>query len=166
MLFPEKLNGRFARLERPKTGNSIWISYSDDLIYWGGHDRVMGPRAGFWDSSRVGAGAPAMRIPEGWLLIYYGMKETSAGPLFRLGTAILDGNDPTKIIGRSNVPILSAREKYERIGDLPNTIFTSGAIIEDGIVRLIYSGADSCVCLGMMTVADIVETCSRSVGEF
>lgn len=165
-LFSEKIDGRYARLERPAESGSIWINYSDDLIYWGGHEVVLSPRDGFWDAARVGAGAPPMKIPEGWLLIYYGVKNTSAGPLFRLGAAILDQKDPTRLVDRSNIPILAPRENYERIGDLTNIVFTTGAFIEDGEVKIIYSGADSCVCLGTTTVAEIVDTCSKSRGDF
>ena len=167
VLFPEKINGKFARLERPREGNSIWISYSDDLVYWGGSELLLTPRGGWWDWSRVGAGPPPMRIPEGWLLIYYGVKETQSGPLFRLGAAILDGEDPAKLVGRSNIPILSPREDYERIGNLSNIVFATGAFIKnENEVNIVYSGADSCVCLGSTTIGEIVQTCARSKEEF
>ncbi|MFC1498245.1 glycosidase [Verrucomicrobiota bacterium] len=165
-LFCEKIDGRYARLERPAQGKSIWISYSDDLIHWGSSEVLLSPRGGFWDSDRVGAGAPPMRIQEGWLLIYYGVKETSAGPLFRLGAAILDGDDPSIVLHRSNIPILGPREDYERIGDLHNIVFTTGAFIDGETVSIFYSGADSCVCMGRTTVGEIVETCLNSAREF
>jgi predicted GH43/DUF377 family glycosyl hydrolase len=166
-LFPERINGRYVRLERPTAGSSIWISYSDDLVYWGDSRLLVSPRGGFWDWSRVGAGPPPVRIEEGWLLIYYGVKKTSAGDLFRLGAAILDGDDPAKVVGRSNIPVLSPREDYERIGDLMNIIFSTGAIVgSDGNVQIFYGGADSCVCLGTTTVAEIVETCAKSREAF
>jgi predicted GH43/DUF377 family glycosyl hydrolase len=166
-LFPEKIKGRYARLERPAQGHSIWISYSDDLVFWGANEPVLSPRHGFWDTSRVGTGPPPIKIPQGWLLIYYGVKNTSAGPLFRLGAAILDEKDPTVLVGRSNIPILSPREDYERIGDLGNIVFTTGAIIEDSReVNILYSGASSCICLGTTTIEEIVDTCSESEREF
>lgn len=166
-LFPEKINGRYARLERPAAGGSIWLSYSNDLTYWGDSRPLLGPRAGFWDSSRVGTGPPPLRIPEGWLLIYYGVKMTSAGPLYRLGAAILDEKNPGKVVERSNIPILASRERYERIGDLSNIVFCTGAIIdENNSIQLFYTGADSCLCRGTVDIEDIVDTCSRSVEEF
>ena len=165
-LFCEQIDGRYARLERPAQGESIWISYSDDLIHWGGSEVLISPRGGFWDCNRVGAGAPPMRIKEGWLLIYYGVKKTSAGPLFRLGAAILDGDDPSIVLHRSNIPILSPREDYERIGDLGNIVFTTGAFIDGDTVSIFYSGADSCVCMGRTTVSEIVETCFNSARDF
>ena len=167
VLFPEKIKGKYARLERPWEGGSIWVSYSDDLTYWGWSEVVMTPRGGFWDYHRIGVAVPPMAIDLGWLFCYYGVKETSAGPLFRLGAAILDRHDPAKVIGRTNVPILSPREEYERIGDIPNLVFSCGAVIEDdGVYRIYYGAANSCICVGTAKVEDIVHACSESAKEF
>jgi len=166
-LFPRKIKGRYARLERPWNKGSIWVSYSDDLQYWGWSDFVMGPRSGHWDMSRVGTATPPMEIEQGWLLVYYGIKSTSAGPLFRLGAAILDKEEPSEVIGRTNVPILMPREDYERIGDMPNLIFSCGAVIEDGgKFRLYYGAANSCICLGTTDVEKIVEACLSSERKY
>ena len=164
-LFPEKINGRFALLERPST-NAIWIAFSDDLVYWGNRTVVMSPRGGYWDSDRVGAAAPPMAIEGGWLLIYYGVRNTSGGPLFRLGAAILDRSDPSQVVARSNVPILSPREKYERIGDVGNLVFSTGACLDNGDVLVYYGASDSCICLGTASLDDIVHACLASAREF
>lgn len=161
-LFPERINGRYARLERSKPGNGVWISYSDDLNYWGNSDLVLGPRGNFWDRNKVGVAAPPMRVSQGWLFIYYGVRMTSAGPLYRLGAAILDPGDPRKVVGRCRTPLLSARDERERIGDLPNSVFASGATIEDGTISLLYNGADSGLCIGTITVAEVVDACNAS----
>ncbi|MBW2221833.1 MAG: glycoside hydrolase family 130 protein [Deltaproteobacteria bacterium] len=159
-LFPSKINGKYARLERPTEGNSIWISYSDDLIYWGESKSVLSPRDGFWDLNRVGTGPPPVEIEKGWLIIYYGVKETSAGPLYRLGAVVLDKEDPTKVLGRSNIPILSPREDYERIGDTPNIVFATGALIEkNGSLEIYYGAADSCICMGTANIEEIQNIC-------
>jgi len=84
VLFPDKIKGRYARLERPGDG-SIWITYSNDLLHWGGSELVISPRGGFWDESRIGAGATPMEIDQGWLVLYYGVKEAPAGPIYRIG---------------------------------------------------------------------------------
>ncbi len=166
-LFSKKIKGRYARLERPWNGGNIWISYSDDLDYWGWPEFVMGPRSGHWDMHRIGTGTPPMEIEEGWLIIYYGIKQTSAGPLFRLGAAVLDRENPAKVVGRTNVPILTPREEYERIGDMPNLVFTCGAVIEDGgKFRLYYGAANSCICLGTTDVERIINACLVSEREF
>jgi len=167
VLFPKKIKGRYARLERPWAGNSIWISFSDDLEYWGWSEIVMTPRAGFWDSDRIGAATPPMEIDQGWLLIYYGIKQTSSGPLFRLGAAILDAENPIRVLGRTNVPILSPREEYERIGDVTNLVFSCGAIIEPtGEVKIYYGAANSCISLGTTKIEKIIEAHMESEKEF
>jgi len=166
-LFPRKIGGRYAMLERPFAGGSIWISYSDDLAYWGSSTVVMTPRSGFWDSTRIGAACPPIEIERGWLLIYYGEKGTSSGPLVRLGTAILDRGDPSRVIARSNIPILSPRENYERIGDVNNVVFSCGALLEGGEELKVYYGAsNSCICLGIGTLRDAIRVCEESAEEF
>lgn len=164
-LFPEKINGKYCRLERPREGGSIWASYSNDLIYWGNMRLVMGPRAGYWDYHRVGPGVPPIRIEQGWLLIYYGIKSTSAGPLFRLGAAILDAKEPTKILGRADIPVLSPEFRYERVGDVGNLVFATGGILEDRALMVYYAGADSCVCVATSDVDKIIERCLSGSGH-
>ena len=167
VLFPRKINGKYARLERPWSGRSIWVTYSDDLEYWGGSEVVISPRGGFWDNDHVGVATPPLEISEGWLFIYYGVKHTAAGPLFRLGAAILDGEDLTGVVGRTNVPILSPREEYERIGDVPNLVFSCGAILEpDGVMKLYYGASNSCICVATTGIQEIVDTCMQSYKEF
>ena len=166
VLFPRTVGGKYVLLKRPNPGSSIWLSYSDDLVFWGSSTVVMTPRRGHWDSDRVGAAAPPIELDEGWLLIYYGERSTSAGPLVRLGAAILDRDDPARVLARSNIPILSPRERYERIGDVPNVVFSCGALLEDGQVKLYYGASDSCICLGTASPEEIVRTCFESEREF
>ncbi len=166
-LFPEKINGRYARLERPASGNSIWLSYSDDLVFWGNSEVVLSPRSGFWDSARVGTGTPPIKLSDSWLIIYYGVKKTSAGPLFRLGAALLDLDNPTKLIGRANIPVLAPREDYERIGDQGNIVFCTGAFIQQkNKLQIVYCGADSCICIGSTSIDEIIDSCMSSKEDF
>jgi predicted GH43/DUF377 family glycosyl hydrolase len=105
-----------------------------------------------------------MKVDQGWLIIYYGVKRTSAGPLFRLGVAILDARNPARVIGRTDEPILSPRERYERIGDLPNLVFSCGAVIEpDGEMKLYYGASNSCIAVGTTSVDRIVAACMNEV---
>lgn len=161
-LFPRKVKGRYVRLDRPfggGTGN-IWLSYSDDLLHWGDSEVVMTTRGGFWDSDRIGACAPPIETSEGWLHIYHGVKNTSAGPLYRMGAVLLDLDNPAKVICRSSVPILTPREYYERVGDIGNVVFSCGAILEDeGRLRIYYGAADTCICLGFANIDDLIDTC-------
>jgi predicted GH43/DUF377 family glycosyl hydrolase len=166
VLFPKKIKGKYARLERPCDG-SIWITYSDDLLHWGASELVISPRGGFWDDSRIGAGATPMEIEQGWLVLYYGVKDAPAGPIYRIGAVILNRQEPTKIIGRTNIPILSPRENYERIGDVPNLVFPTGALVDiEGNLKIFYGAANSCICVGTTTTKKIVENCFESRVEY
>ncbi len=166
ILFPRKVGGKYLLLKRPDAGSSIWLSYSNDLVFWGSSTVVMTPRGGYWDSNRIGAAAPPIEIDEGWLLIYYGEKVTSAGPLVRLGAAILDRGNPTRVLARSNIPILTPRERYERIGDVPNVVFSCGALLEDEKIDLYYGASDSCICRGSAPLKDVLRVCFESEREY
>lgn len=162
VLFPKKINGRYARLDRPYSGQygAIWISYSDDLIAWYDSEVVMTPRGGYWDTDRIGAGAPPIELDYGWLEIYHGVKTTSFGPIYRMGAVLLDLENPAKVIARSAVPILSPRELYERVGDVGNVVFACGAIVEnDGTIKLYYGASDTQICMGTAKITDIIDKC-------
>jgi len=168
VLFPEKINGLYARLDRPisKDIGNVWISYSPDPIHWGKSEFVFAPRPRYWDSYRVGASAPPIATDRGWLEIYHGVKMGSAGPLYRIGTILLDPHDPAKVLGRCLAPILSAREEYERIGDVGNVVFACGAIVEDdGEVKVYYGAADTAICVAMTTLDELIESCLESTGH-
>ena len=165
-LFPRKFDGRYALLLRPAEGGSIWIKYSSDLDFWGDATVVMTPRHGHWDADIIGAAGPPIEVDRGWLLLYYGEKHTSAGPLVRLGAALLDRDNPARVISRSNIPILSPRERYERVGDVPNVVFSCGAILEKDVVKLYYGASDSCICLGEATLEDVLKDCRESQLEY
>lgn len=160
-LFPKKINGRYVRLERPSAGANIWISYSEDLIYWGCSKVILTTRGGgFWDANRVGCAVPPIEVAQGWLVIYYGENLTPAGPIFRLGAALLDKNAPSVLLGRSDAPILSPREYYERVGDTNNLVFSCGAVVEDNNeVKLYYGAANTVICVGTAKITDLVERC-------
>lgn len=165
-LFPKKIDGRYVRLDRPMVGETgnIWISYSDDLVSWRDSRVLMTVRGDCWDSWRIGASVPPIETEYGWLEIYHGVKQTSHGPIYRLGAAILDRDDPTKILCRSAIPILAPREDYERTGDIPNVVYSTGAIMEDdGTLRIYYSGADTCICVGTVHLEELMRFCA--IGE-
>lgn len=163
-LFPAKFGNHFARLDRPSSGSGegqIWISFSEDLIHWGDSKVVMETRPGFWDAVRIGAGAQPIRTKEGWLEIYHGVKSTPSGVIYRLGCALFDINDPSRLIGRSVIPILAPQEIYERAGDVPNVIFTCGAVLEEekGEIRIYYGAADTQICVGTGKIEDLLISC-------
>ena len=101
------------------------------------------------------------------MILYYGAKDTSSGPIYRLGAVILDKDDPTKVVGRAGIPILSPRENYERIGDIPNIVFSTGAVLDaQGNLEIFYGAANSCICIGMTTVNEVVANCMESEKEY
>jgi predicted GH43/DUF377 family glycosyl hydrolase len=159
VLFPRKIKGRYARLDRP-IGNgrgSIWVSYSPDLLNWGGSELVMMPRDGYWDNFRIGASVPPIETKDGWLEIYHGTSISDWGPIYRIGTALLDIDDPSKVIKRGSMPILSPREDYERIGDVPNVCFACGAVVgDDGNMKVYYGAADTSICVALCSMADLL----------
>ena len=160
VLFPEKIDGRYVRLDRPigRGVGSIWISYSKNMCSWGDSKVLLTPRAGYWDSYRVGASVPPIKTKEGWLEIYHGVETTYAGPVYRVGTALLNLRDPSIVMYRCTIPLLSPREDYERIGDVRNVVFACGAIVEDnGEVKLYYGAADTCVCVATAQIDELIE---------
>ncbi|HUS92769.1 MAG TPA: glycoside hydrolase family 130 protein [Phycisphaerae bacterium] len=161
VLFPQKVGGLYARLDRPFGHGigSIWVSYSPDLIHWGRSELAFRPRPRYWDSYRIGASAPPILTDQGWLEIYHGVKMTSAGPIYRIGTAMLDRDNPARVIGRCLAPVLSPREEYERIGDVGNVVFACGAIVEDdGEVKVYYGAADTSICVATARIEEIIES--------
>ncbi len=159
ILFPRKINGRYARLDRPigMGVGSIWVSYSPDLINWGDSKVVLVPRGGYWDDYRIGASVTPIETKEGWLEIYHGVKMTSAGPIYRIGVVILDLDDPSKVIKRGYQPILSPREDYERIGDIGNVCFACGAVLDDnGDMKIYYGAADTSICIATCTLDQLI----------
>ncbi len=162
VLFPRKIKDKYVRFDRPigeGIGN-IWLSYSDDLVFWGDTQLVAEIRRGYWDSFRIGASVPPIETKKGWLEIYHGVKMMSCGPIYRLGVFLTELNDPAKIIGRADIPILSPREKFERIGDVNNVVFSCGAVVEDtGEIDVYYGAADTSICLAKGSVQDLVDCC-------
>jgi len=167
VLFPEKINGKYARLDRPVSGGEgyIWLSYSDDLITWGHSRCIMTTRGDLWDCWRIGASSQPIRTEDGWLIIYHGVKSASSGPIYRLGAAVLAYDDPSRVLCRSAIPILSPREYYERVGDVNNVVFSCGAILEDDgqELKVYYGASDTSICLGTAKVNELMQFCT--IGE-
>lgn len=163
VIFPEKFNGRYVRLDRPHSEISpwsIWISYSPDLIHWGDSRVIMKPVTYHWDEMKIGPGAPPFKTAEGWLHIYHGVFKTMSGTVYRLGVALHDLTDPSKIIGVSDQWILQPMDSWETTGYVPNVVFTCGAVPEDdGSVKIYWGGADTVMCVGTARIDDLVRLC-------
>ncbi len=163
VIFPEKFDGLYARLDRPHSeiaAWSIWVSYSPDLRFWGESKLVMRPATYHWDEMKIGPGAPPIKTLQGWLSIYHGVFKTMAGSVYRLGVALHDLNDPGTILGVSDSWILQPEDPWEVTGYVPNVVFSCGAVPEpDGTVKIYWGGADTVMCAGEANIADLVDLC-------
>jgi len=165
VLFPEKIGGRYCRLERPFGGGEqspcdMWLSFSPDLIHWGGHRPLMKARPAHWDHLKIGGGAPLIHVPEGWLCIYHGVSPSADGSIYSLFAAILDYEEPWRVLARSKYPILFPETHYECEGRVANVVFTCNAILEpDDMVKVYYGAADTCIGLAEARLQDLVKAC-------
>jgi predicted GH43/DUF377 family glycosyl hydrolase len=155
VLFPEKINGRYAMLHRPMDPpRSIWIAYSDDLLKWGDFKKVMGPIEGKWDGVGIGSASPPVKTEKGWLLIYHGIDEES---VYRLGVALLDLNDPSRVIGRHPDPILQPEEDYELRGEIREVVFGCGICEVEDKYFTYYGAADRVICGATAEKKDLLD---------
>ncbi len=163
VLFPEKIAGRYARLDRPHTELNpwaIWISYSPDLVHWGDSRVLIKPAPYHWDQMKIGPGAPPIKTEKGWLNIYHGVFETMAGCVYRLGAALHRLDDPSQVVGVADRWILEPQDQCERVGYVPNVVFTCAAVPEDdGTVKLYWGAADTVMCAGTARIDELVELC-------
>ena len=163
VLFPEKLDNRYARLQRPHTEIapwSIWIAYSPDLYHWGDARVVMKPLPYHWDEMKIGPGATPVRTEAGWLHIYHGVFSTMDGAVYRLGVALHDLADPARIVGVADDWILQPEDPWERVGYVHNVVFSCGAVAEeDGSLKVYWGGADTVMCAGTASIDGLIELC-------
>ena len=152
-LLPRRFGGRYALIHRPiiRGEAHIWMSFSPDLKHWGDHRVLLHARAGWWDARRVGLGTQPIETAEGWLILYHGVRSSAAGAIYRVGLALLDLEQPWKVIRRSDEWVLGPKEPYERLGDVPDVVFPTGAVLDRGAneFRLYYGAADSSVGLAI-----------------
>ena len=175
VLFPEKVNGRYLRFDRPNkvqlkggpaSGNIIYLSSSDDLINWETIKPVMEGRFHYWDEN-IGSGPPPVKTREGWLHIYHGVAmHFASSNIYQAGVSMHDLNDPSIVLSRGKYNVLEPRELYELTGQVPNVVFPTGMIVEsydDGFadinsqVLIYYGAADTVVCLAKSTIKELIK---------
>lgn len=166
-IFPEKINGRYYTFHRPSMKQfgapSMWLASSENLIDWGRHEYVIGPRPGMWDSERVGCGAAPIRTPEGWLELYHASDEKVR---YCTGAVLLDLEEPWKVIARSREPFLFPEAPYEMEGMMPNVVFHNGLVENgDGTLTLYYGATDDKTCGAVVAVADILNSLKAGVTQ-
>lgn len=160
-LFPHRIGDRWALIHRPVSGSGahMWMSYSQDLRHWGGHKLMLeARRGGWWDANKIGLSPPPIETPQGWLVIYHGVRQTASGAIYRLGLALFDLADPEKCLKRSNEWVFGPQEPYEQFGDVGNVVFPCGyTIAPDGdTLRLYYGAADTSIALATGSLAVIL----------
>jgi predicted GH43/DUF377 family glycosyl hydrolase len=147
VLFSEKIGAAFAALHRPVCGTpftrpEMWVARSPDLLHWGAHAPLT-VSGGAWQSGRVGAGPPPIRVSDGWLAIYHGNCQPT-GPdgvgAYFAGALLLDLDDPSKVLRRTPEPFFRPEAEFEVAGFVPNVVFPTG-LVQQGHTLLIYYGA-------------------------
>lgn len=178
VLFPERFNGKYLRLERPNTvqlpdgpptGRHIVLSESTDLLHWRPVARVMSGRDHYWDEL-IGSGPPPVKTRAGWLHLYHGIAtHFGSTNIYQAGAVLLDLEDPSRVLARTRDNILEPRQPYELMGQVPNVVFPSGWIVENhddtgfadptSRVFLYYGAADTCIGLAICRVQDLIAAC-------
>ena len=158
-IFEEKINGKFYAFHRPSSpelgGNYIWLAESPDSIHWGNHKCIAKTREGKFDSKRLGAGAAPIKTEKGWLMIYHG---ATAKNRYCLGAILLDLKDPSKVIARSEKPIMEPTANYEKTGFFGEVIFTNGHVVKGDQIQLYYGAADEFVGLATFSINEILKS--------
>ena len=162
-LFEEKIKDKFYAFHRPSSpelgGNYIWLAESPDRLHWGNHKCIATTRKNSWDSTRIGAGASPIRTEAGWLEIYHG---ANADHRYCLGTLLLDLDDPSKVIARSEAPIMEPIASYEQTGFFGNVVFTNGHLTEGDKLTIYYGASDEVICGAEFSITEILSSLKSS----
>jgi beta-1,2-mannobiose phosphorylase / 1,2-beta-oligomannan phosphorylase len=151
----EKVNGKYMFFHRMET--FIWIDFVNDLHFYDGQylggSILLQARPGKWDSQKLGIAGPPFKTERGWVLLYHGISDDG---VYRVGAVLLDLDDPTKVIGRTDHPVLEPMTKYEREGQINNVVFPCGQAVVNDTVYLYYGGADSVVAVATAPIERIL----------
>ncbi len=161
-LFPHRIGGNWAMIHRPVSGSGahMWLSYSPDLRHWGSHRLMLAARrGGWWDANKIGLSPPPIETPEGWLVIYHGVRHTAAGAIYRLGLALFDLEVPERCLARGDEWMFGPQEPYEQFGDVGNVVFPCGyTVAPDGdTLRIYYGAADTSIALATASIRALLE---------
>lgn len=167
ILFPEKIGGKFVMLHRPKEyiGEaygveypSIWLKYSDDMLNWEdkpSHLLITG-RKGTWEE-KIGGSTPPILTDRGWLVLYHGVGDGGLAE-YRVGAMLLDKDDPLKVLGRTQEPILEPEFWYEKEGYYKGCVFPVGNVVKDGVLYVYYGGADKYVGVATCILNELLDS--------
>jgi predicted GH43/DUF377 family glycosyl hydrolase len=161
-LFPRRIGERWAMIHRPSPlrGNAhMWISFSPDLRHWGDHSLLLEARDGaWWDAGKIGLGPPPIETEAGWLVMYHGVHATGDGPIYRVGLAMLDLEDPRILLHRLDEWVFGPIAPYELIGDVGQVVFPCGWVVDEATdqLHMYYGAADSSVGLASARFSDVL----------
>jgi len=161
-LLPRRFGDQWALIHRPVSAPRahMWVSYSPDLRNWGSHKLMLDARrGGWWDANKIGLSPPPIETPQGWLVIYHGVRQGAGGCLYRLGLALFDINTPELCLMRGDEWIFGPEEAYERHGDVGNVVFPCGytLALDGDTLNLYYGAADSTIALATGSVRALLE---------
>ena len=164
VLFPRKINGMITLLSRPSDSGhtpfgDIFLSQSPDMEFWGRHRHVMGKSGNWWENLKIGGGAAPIETSEGWLLFYHGVTGTCNGYVYSIGGAILDRDEPSRVLCRCSTFLLTPETDYEERGFVPNVCFPCATLqdADTGRIAVYYGCADSYVGLAFTTADEVVD---------
>jgi beta-1,4-mannooligosaccharide/beta-1,4-mannosyl-N-acetylglucosamine phosphorylase len=165
VLFPKKIGGKYAMLSRPMglgmavNYGDIFYSESPDLTYWGKHRNVFtrGPKK--WERVKIGPGPIPIETTEGWLLLYHGVADTCSGFIYSMGAALLDLEEPSKVIYRCKFPIMTPEATYETSGSVGNVIFPTSVLTDGatGRMAIYYGASDTYTAIAYANIDEILE---------
>lgn len=161
VLFPRRIGDAYGMLSRPSDDGhtpfgDIYYSQSPDLVHWGRHRHVMAPIPWTWQSTKVGAGPTPIETSEGWLLLYHGVLTSCNGFVYSMGVALLDLDEPWRVIARAHDYLLSPQRPYEQVGDVQNVLFPCAALTQGDRISVYYGAADTVTCLAHGTISDLI----------
>lgn len=160
-IFPCKFGEKWMLIHRPiEHGANIWISCSDNLKYWGESKILINSRGGsWWDGSKVGICAQPLETSEGWLIMYHGVRQTASGAIYRLGLALLDLENPLKVLHRSDEWVFGPQESYEKEGDVRDVVFSCGWVLDEeaGKIKMYYGAADTCIAFATASLKEVLD---------
>ena len=169
-LFPEKINGKYYKLDRPGGGYDpcdIWISASEDLVHWGEFKPVLEPGYRFWNVSKIGP-TPPVKTKDGWFSLIHGVTTSCTGSKYCIGAILQDLNDPRKVIGRTTTPILFPNAPYEFMGTVPNVVFPCGFLADEekDTLKVYYGAADTYIGLAEGKLSEVIDLAKREINEY
>ena len=163
-LFSRKIQGKWWLIHRPSMqshgdGAHIWVSQSNDLVFWGHHKILLSARSGcWWDANKIGLNTPPMETEEGWLILYHGVKKTAGGSIYRIGLALLELENPLHVLRRTDEWVLGPEKQYEKDGDVDDVVFPCGWIynVRTDEITVYYGAADTSIAIAVTTKKDLL----------